>query len=114
MGGMMAAMGSLLGHILKLNGRLVAMTVQYPSAPRDGFQLSGGDVMVGASTLDAVGTGEQRAAEGGCGLVRHLTWATTGSTAAASKPAPSAARLGGQLAFGATTELVFEGSDRVA
>jgi len=61
---MMAAMGSLLGHILKLNGRLVAMTVQYPSAPRDGFQLSGGDVMVGASTLDAVGTGEQRAAEG--------------------------------------------------
>jgi hypothetical protein len=49
--------------VIKIHGRLVEMTVQYPSAPQDGFQLSGGDVMVGASTLDAAGTGEPRAAE---------------------------------------------------
>ena len=49
--------------VIKVHGRLVAMTVLYPSTPQSGFQLSGGDVTVNASTLEPSGDGEQRAAE---------------------------------------------------
>ena len=59
----MPADGGARRGVIKIHDRLVEMTVMYSSAPQSGFELSGGDVTVSASTLDSSDDGEQRAAE---------------------------------------------------
>ena len=59
----MPADGSAGRGVIKVHGRLVAMTVTYLSAPHEGFQLSGGDVTVTASPLHSGDGGDVQAAE---------------------------------------------------
>ena len=59
----MPADGGAGRGVIKVHGRLVAMTAMYTSGPGGGFQLSGGEVTVTASSLDSSEGTEPQAAE---------------------------------------------------
>jgi hypothetical protein len=49
--------------VIKLHGRLVAMTVRYPTTPTDGFELSSDEVTVLASPYEPATAGDTREGE---------------------------------------------------